>query len=63
MACLRWHVLVKEKSYTSMSTLSSVGVDVLGRFFLLGFRLVPSTSLTIAKEYLLVNAFGEEATL
>ena len=50
---------VKEKSYTSMSIWSSVRVDVLGIFFPRRFLLVPPTSLTISKEYFLVNASGE----
>ena len=39
MVCLRWPVLVKEKSYSSMSTLLSERVDVLNKFFLLAFCL------------------------
>ena len=56
VVCLRWPVSVNEKSYTSISTESSVRVDMLGTFFLLHFLLVPSTSLTISKEYFPVNA-------
>ena len=60
VVCLRWHVLVNKKSYTSMSTLSNVRVDTLNRFFLLLFLLVLSTSFTISKECFLVNASREE---
>ena len=60
IVCLRWLVLVKEKSYTSISTESSVRVHILGTFFFLHFLLVPSASLTISKENFLVNASGED---
>ena len=41
VVCLKWLILINEKSYTTMSTLSSFKVDVLGGFFLLCFLLVP----------------------
>ena len=61
VVCRRWHVLVKEKSYTRVSTLVNVRVDVLGALFLLHFLFVPLTSLMISKEYFPVNASGQEA--
>ena len=59
--CLIWPVFGQgEVMYTSMSTLSSMRVNVLGRFFLHHFLLLPPTSLIIFKEYFPVNVSREE---